>query len=271
MNSNMSDEMVTKIEYTNFDNLEDFQNDYNYEIAVTNCYTALNDVQSTDWLSQYNSLMVLRRLNKHESKAFEAIFDKLLFNIVKLAASIRTNIAKQALILCGEVFYTHNYGTKSLKQLVPAVLAQSAHLKQFIKDEAQNALIMLGKCKANTFDIIQLLSEGITNKNLTISESSLNTLLSFIRNCNLYDIQNDEWRSMLISVVNIYGLKKDIYTKKAVKVLAVYQDVLEDSFDSVVKYLPSECQSVVNTIRREIASKTMKNSKTSFKDLMNKK
>jgi hypothetical protein len=264
------EESSSKIEYVNFDNLEEFPNNVDFEVIWKECYSHLDDVQTTDWLGQYNSINILRRLNKFEQKVFEALLDKLIFSIAKLASSIRSNISKLALILCGEIFHTHNYNTKTLKQLVPAVLCQSAHLKQFIKDEAQTALVHLSKCKSNTFEIIQLLSEGVTNKNPTISETSLNHLLNFIRNCSLYDIQTDEWRSILVAVVNIYSLKKEIYTKKALKLLTLYIEILDDSFDSVVKHLAGNYQIVINNIRFELASKLTKGNKQTIKDYIKK-
>jgi hypothetical protein len=256
MNSVIQDSSTAKIEYISFNDLEDF-GDIDFELLVKECYNSLEE-NNADWIQQYNGLNTLRRLNKFEAKVFDAIFEKLVYNVAKLAISLRTNIAKIVLILFTEIFYTHNYNIKILRQIIPAILVQSAHLKQFIKEEAGKALSSLSKCKSNTFEIIQLLSEGVTNKNPTISENSLNTLLNFINNCNLYDIQNDEWLELFKSVTQIYSLKKEIYTKKACKLLSLYIEVLEDSFGSVVKRLSSDKQYIIESIKSEINAKNNK-------------
>jgi hypothetical protein len=263
-------ELVQKIEYIKFDELEEFSGNIDYELIYKECSVALDDPASTDWMAQYQGINTLRRINKYDGKFFEAVFEKVVYCVVKLCASIRSNISKLVLMLFSEIFYTHNFNTKNLKLIIPAVLVQSAHLKQFIKDESLNSLKHLSKCKSNTYDIILLLINDITNKNPTISENSLNCLIDFLKNCNLYDITQEDWVQMLLGIVQINALKKDIYTKKASKLLGLCSEILDDSFSMIVKKLGPENQSVINAMKRDLVAKASKISKPALKEVISK-
>ena len=214
-----------KIEYIKFQDLENISNN---EIE-TLIDQLLNLTIETDWLIQYESINFLRRLNKYNKLKFEQIFDKLSQLIVKLSSSIRSNISKVILLLISEIFFCDNFIGRWVKILIPAVLFQSASNKGFIKEEALICLDNISKSKTNhEYVIICTLSEEIMNKNPVISENSLNCLINFLKQCDI-NLSRNEWNDIIMKNINIYNLKKDIYSKKAIRLLNVYLTILGDT------------------------------------------
>jgi len=100
-----------KVSYTDFSQLTNFNTNNEINSAINNIRMFLKDINS-DWLCQFESINDLRRLNKFQPKLFLEIFHEISLEFVKLIISIRSNIAKLALILLKEFFSNEIYFTK---------------------------------------------------------------------------------------------------------------------------------------------------------------
>ncbi len=111
-NNFKEDNSNTKVSYTEFSELNNFSSNNELNSTIMNIRNYLKDINS-DWLSQFESLNDLRRLNKHQPKLFLEVFYEISLEFPKLIISIRSNIAKLALILLKEFFENEIYYIKN--------------------------------------------------------------------------------------------------------------------------------------------------------------
>jgi len=167
-NESFGNNLTKKIEYENYDVLQEFSEDEDFDTVRRKVTEMINDEES--WMNQYEGLNDLRRLNKYSPIVFNTVLPNTVKQIAKLTASIRSNLSKLALMLIREIFVSQNLSTnnlKGLKILVTSVMAQTATMKSFIKEEALQSLNNLSSnCYFFSTNTLQILIEEVTSKTL---------------------------------------------------------------------------------------------------------
>ena len=245
-----------KINYLNFDELTYFENNLEIDSSINNIKKNLADSNS-DWHSKFESIDDLRKLNKFNSKLFVNFFNTIILDFVKLITSIRSNIAKLSLILLKEFYSNSNYfrlksnfteieNYQNNENLhishiilynifdvtLPSILSQSCSMKTFLKEEA---LLCLDNLSVNVKSLVFLkkLINEINNKNIHYSENSFNAAFKFLENIEVDEIiveKKTAIKDIMEYILHLYSLKKDLFSKKAVKLMNCLKIKIEDDY-----------------------------------------
>lgn len=104
----------TKVDYIEFTELNYFYSTFEINKALKNIKSYLNNMNA-DWFCQFESLNDLRKINKFQPELFLEVFMEIILEYPKLIISIRSNIAKLALIVLKEFFSNPVYFTKNFE------------------------------------------------------------------------------------------------------------------------------------------------------------
>lgn len=107
-----SNQTAKQVTYADYSELTNFNSNSEINKAINNVKIYLTDINA-DWICQFDSINDLRRMNKYQPKLFLELFAEVVLEFVKLVVSIRSNIAKLALILLKEFFANKIYFDKN--------------------------------------------------------------------------------------------------------------------------------------------------------------
>jgi len=240
----MISENITKtVEYENLENLAEFPQDFHYEAFFKGIKNIIDD--ESQWLAQFEGMNDVRRFQKFFGEKSFYLLKECFPNIIKLTASIRSNLSKLALMTTKEFFLFHKYNhceLELIKKIIFAVLVQSASTKVFIKEEALSCLeqVVSNESFCN-LEIVSILLEEISNKNLTISENACSTaekLIKKIPDINIISHSKENYLGLVLNqVVNLFLLKKDNYSKKALRTFdLIYEIVGKDGLENFLNH-----------------------------------
>jgi hypothetical protein len=106
--------------------------------------------------------------------------------------NLRSNLIKNALLFLNEFFSVpilneHQVALTSsfVKAVVPAVLIKTVYEKNFIVNEAKKTLASATKNALVVPDLIEVLVDGLSNKNISIAEYSVNYLGDAIKSVDI--------------------------------------------------------------------------------------
>jgi len=164
--------------------------------------------------------------------------------------------------------------------VLPYILQQSCTMKTFLKDEAKKCLETISSC-TQSFYFLKKITLQINNKNANYVENAFLSaqalMQSLLSDADLFDSQNPSSKSIqsvkdLIQVnIGLYNLKKDLYAKKAAKLMSLLKELVGvECFESVKGCFDNVAKAVVDNMIKE-GNKAAAKSSSNFKEFINSK
>ena len=201
--------------------------------------------KDTDWTFHLAVINYLRRLLKFEIDIFNQFLYglKLYPKIIDFINSIRSILAKNALILVNEIFgeYIPEYDDKKnkapvinlIKEIIPVLIMKANCNQSFIRTEANSCLDSLITNMTYGDTLVYLIQAMSTKKNQDI-ELAYNLAVKLCNNLSKeYLGEFPLFGDLMKACANIYELKKDIYVKKIIVLIKLIKDkITETEFNS---------------------------------------
>ena len=214
-------EMDQNIDYISLENLPILSEEQLSQENISSNLTKM--VETPKWKLTFEAMVFFRSINKQNPSLIKNIIPQLSKYLIKLSNSIRSGISKESIILVGEII--NNYiNEKSedleiIKQLLNILIQCASSNKKFIKDTS-NELIKNGIIKNKNYlnlETICIIIDLMKDKKSSVCEI-----------CNtLFDKINE-----------LYSAKKEIYTKKCVKILEYFEKTLnKKNFEDLLNKL----------------------------------
>lgn len=182
--SDISQESISSsLLYTSYENLVDlYQGEDDLDVVLDKL--AQRTKTDTDWKMHFELLEHLRILNKFHYLALNAKITVFPDFIIQNMDSLRSNLAKQALIFLQEVISNHK--TKELPQeflsiMIPLILDKTTSDKGFIKAEAKRVVKEIETNCAGDAAIVAFSLKSF-DKNAAICEFSFQSLCETVKN-----------------------------------------------------------------------------------------
>ena len=182
------------------------------------------------WEINFNTMIYFRCLNKQNPNKIKIILTKIIECLNKLSNSISSGISKLSMILMGEILNLYIIESIQdiiiIKQIVGIVLHGTFSSKAFLKNTANNILKVnvVDNSKYENFDFTNELIDLMRNDKTIISDTAFNVYENIIKKINLDNINNDSWNNLFLRIDELYEKKRDVYTKKCVKILNYFID-----------------------------------------------
>ena len=237
-------------------------------------------VETPKWKLTFDAMVFFRSVNKENPTLIKKIIPQLTEYLIKLSNSIRSGISKESIILVGEIL--NNYicdNTPSdlniVKRLLNILIQSATNNKKFIK-EASNESIQNGIVKNKKYynlETIGIIIDLMKDKKSSVAEVCFTIYEQIIKQIDLanINISDDTWNIFFDKINELYGAKKEVYTKKCIKILEYVQKTLtKDKFEELLNKL-NRGESI-KKYEQWIVLGTKKNStQMSFKDFMRTK
>lgn len=237
-------------------------------------------VETPKWKLTFDAMVFFRSVNKENPNLIKKIIPQLTEYLIKLSNSIRSGISKESIILVGEI--VNNYicdNTPSdlniVKRLLNILIQSATSNKKFIK-EASNESIQNGIVKNKNYynlETIGIIIDLMKDKKSSVAEVCFTIYEQIIKQIDLanMNISDDTWNIFFDKINELYGAKKEVYTKKCIKILEYVQKTLtKDKFEELLNKL-NRGESI-KKYEQWIVLGTKKNStQMSFKDFMRTK
>lgn len=237
-------------------------------------------VENPKWLLTFESMVFFRCINKQNPSFIKTIIPELIKYLPKLSNSIRSGISKEAIILVGEILSNYiNENTENdfniIKQLLYILIQSATSNKKFIKDAALE-LIEIGFIKNNKYynlDIINIIIDLMKDKKSSVCEVCYNVYDKMIKNIDIKnnDIKENTWNNFFNKINELYNAKKEIYTKKCVKIIEYFENNLgKNNFEELLVKLnrTDDIKKYQNWI---LLGSKKSSTQMSFKDFMKSK
>ena len=204
-------------------------------------------VETPKWQLTFDAMVFFRSLNKQNPSLMKQVVPQITKNLIKLSNSIRSGISKESIILVGEIlnnFISDNSQNDLdiIKQLLNILFQCATSNKKFIKD-ASNELIQNGIIKNKNYlnlETICIIIDLMKDKKSSVCDISFNTYNQMINDINLTstDISDDTWNKFFDKLNELYKAKKEVYTKKCVKIIEYLEKTLtKNNFDELLNKL----------------------------------
>jgi len=237
-------------------------------------------VETPKWKLTFDAMVFFRSVNKENPTLIKKIIPQLTEYLIKLSNSIRSGISKESIILVGEI--VNNYicdNTPSdlniVKRLLNILIQSATSNKKFIK-EASNESIQNGIVKNKNYynlETIGIIIDLMKDKKSSVAEVCFTIYEQIIKQIDLanMNISDDTWNTFFDKINELYGAKKEVYTKKCIKIIEYVQKTLtKDKFEELLNKL-NRGESI-KKYEQWIVLGTKKNStQMSFKDFMRTK
>ena len=204
-------------------------------------------VETPKWKLTFDAMIFFRSVNNQNPSLIKGIISQLTKYLIKLSNSIRSGISKESIILVGEILNNYiNYNTpediNTIKQLLNILIQCSTSNKKFIK-ETSNELIQNGIIKNKNYlnlETICIIIDIMKDKKNAVCDMCFNFYEQMIKNIDLNspDINDDIWNKFFDKLNELYGMKKEVYTKKCVKIIEYFQTILtKNNFEQLLNKL----------------------------------
>lgn len=237
-------------------------------------------VETPKWKLTFDAMVFFRSVNKENPTLIKKIIPQLTEYLIKLSNSIRSGISKESIILVGEIL--NNYvcdNTPSdlniVKRLLNILIQSATNNKKFIK-EASNESIQNGIVKNKNYynlETIGIIIDLMKDKKSSVAEVCFTIYEQIIKQIDLanINISDDTWNIFFDKINELYGAKKEVYTKKCIKIIEYVQKTLtKDKFEELLNKL-NRGESI-KKYEQWVLLGTKKNStQMSFKDFMRTK
>ena len=235
----------THINYGYYDKLPILKEEQMKDEFIITQIPRLNETPK--WEINFSTMIYFRCLNKQNPDKLKIILPKITPFLNKLSNSIRSGISKLSMILMGEILNSFsiekNDDIKLIKEIVGIVLHGTFSTKAFLKSTANNILKnnVIDNSKYENFDFTTELIDLMRNEKTIISDTAYNVYENIIKNIKLDNINNDSWNNFFIRIEELYDKKRDIYTKKCIKILNFFIEKMgKDVFMNKLKELGKE-------------------------------
>jgi hypothetical protein len=233
------------LEYVDYDKLPILKEEQMKDEFIITQIPRLNEIPK--WEINFSTMIYFRCLNKQNPEKLKIILPKITPFLNKLSNSIRSGISKLSMILMGEILNSFsiekNEDINLIKEIVGIVLHGTFSTKTFLKNTANNILKsnVVENSKYENFDFTTELIDLMRNEKTIISDTAYNVYQNIIKNIKLDNINNDSWNNFFIRIEELYDKKRDIYTKKCIKILNFFIEKLgKDVFMNKLKELGKE-------------------------------
>ena len=233
------------LDYVDYDKLPILKEEQMKDEFIITQIPRLNEIPK--WEINFSTMIYFRCLNKQNPDKLKIILPKITPFLNKLSNSIRSGISKLSMILMGEILNSFsiekNDDIKLIKEIVGIVLHGTFSTKAFLKSTANNILKnnVIDNSKYENFDFTTELIDLMRNEKTIISDTAYNVYQNIIKNIKLDNINNDSWNNFFIRIEELYDKKRDIYTKKCIKILNFFIEKLgQDVFMNKLKELGKE-------------------------------
>ena len=269
-------EAEQNIDYISYDNLPLLSEEqYTLENISSNLEKM---VETPKWKLTFDAMVFFRSLNKQNPSILKQVIPQLTKHLIKLSNSIRSGISKESIILTGEIVFNfvsdNSVGDLDIiRQLLNVLFQCTTSNKKFIKD-ASNELIQNGMIKNKNYlnlETICIIIDLMKDKKISVCEVCFNAYEQIINKIDLNnkDIKEDTWNIFFNKINELYAAKKEVYTKKCVKILEHLKKTI-NNFEELLNKLNRGEE--LKKYDQWILLGTKKNSsQMSFKDFMRTK
>ena len=266
------------IDYISLDKLPTLTEEQLTQENISSNLTKL--VETPKWKLTFDAMIFFRSVNKQNPSLIKQVIPQMTKNLIKLSNSIRSGISKESIILVGEILqnFISDYSPEDLdiiKQLLNILFQCATNNKKFIKD-ASNELIQNGIVQNKNYlnlEMICIIIDLMKDKKTSVCEVCFNAYEQMIKNIDLNnkDIIEDTWNKFFNKLNELYGAKKEVYTKKCVKIIEHVEKTLnKNNFEELLNKLNRGEE--IKKYEQWILLGTKKNSsQMSFKDFMKTK
>ena len=249
------------------------------EIDIVSMMQKFKDIlnnKDTDWTFQISVINYLRRIFKFDKQVFNQFFygAKFYQKIIEFIDSVRSSLAKNALVLLNEIFSEQiaqeeksnsNSLITLIKATIPHLVTKINSNKSFIKTESNMCLESLVK-NMKFFDVLLTFFQLMNTKKAKDSELLVDLSKKMIKNLGKeFFVQNSQFNELIKHLVSFYEIKKDSNVKQAKDILSCFIEVMtKEEFDKKMeKCTKKEKENVKIILETKIAQPKKKISSTS--------
>jgi len=219
-----------------------------------------SELKSEEWTAQYDTLNVLRRLNKFHWSDLMPHLELLTPLIAEAVESLRSNISKNALLLVTEMFsFKREDGHNShiVNYLIPVVFLKSINDKQFISLQAQRALSALSEFWLYEETLI-CLKERCEEKNARISVKAAEYLLKTVANLGEEFKNVNNVNNVLLQFTDLLNIKRADTHRQVKKLFLKLQSIYGAAslMQSIESFGDSDITAKVKEVLRSTTKKT---------------
>lgn len=216
------------------------------EIDIVSMMQKFKDIlnnKDTDWTFQIAVINYLRRIFKFDKQVFNQFFygAKFYQKIIEFIDSVRSSLAKNALVLLNEIFSEQiakeeknnsNSLITLIKATIPHLVSKINSNKSFIKTESNMCLESLVK-NMKFFDVLLTFFQLMNTKKAKDSELLVDLSKKMIKNLGKeFFVQNSQFNELIKHLVSFYEIKKDSNVKQAKDILSCFIEVMtKEEFD----------------------------------------
>ena len=249
------------------------------EIDIVSMMQKFKDILSnkdSDWTLQISVINYLRRIFKFDKQVFNQFFygAKFYQKIIEFIDSVRSSLAKNALVLLNEIFSEQiNQEEKSnlnslitlIKSTIPHLISKINSNKSFIKAESNMCLESLAK-NMKFFDVLLTFFQLMNTKKAKDAELLVELSKKMIKNLGKeFFVQNQQFNELIKHVISFYESHKDSNVKQCKDILNCFIEVMtKEEFDKKMeKCTKKEKENVKIILETKIAQPKKKISSTS--------
>ena len=270
-------ETEQNIDYISLEKLPILSEEQLSQENISNNLTKM--VETPKWKLTFEAMIYFRSVNKQNPSIIKNIIPQLSKYLLKLSNSIRSGISKESIILVGEIlnnFINENpEDLEIIKQLLNILIQCASSNKKFIKDTS-NELIQNGIIKNKNYlnlETICIIIDLMKDKKSSVCEICFNIYDQMIKNININskDINENIWNKFFDKINELYSAKKEIYTKKCVKILEYFKKTLnKNNFEELLNKL-NRNEDIKNYEQWLILGTKKNSTQMSFKEFMKTK
>ena len=249
------------------------------EIDIVSMIQKFKDILSnkdSDWTFQISVINYLRRIFKFDKQVFNQFFygAKFYQRIIEFIDSVRSSLAKNALVLLNEIFSEQINGEEKsnsnslitlIKSTIPHLISKINSNKSFIKAESNMCLESLVK-NMKFFDVLLTLLQLMNTKKAKDAELLVELSKKMIKNLGKdFFVQNTQFNELIKHVVSFYESHKDSNVKQSKDILNCFIEIMtKEEFDKKMeKCTKKEKENVKIILETKIAQPKKKISSTS--------
>ena len=233
------------IDYISLDKLPKLTDDQLSPENISSNLTKM--VETPKWKLTFDAMIFFRSINKQNPLLIKGIISQLTKYLIKLSNSIRSGISKESIILVGEILNNYiNDNTpddiNTIKQLLNILIQCSTSNKKFIK-ETSNELVQNGIIKNKNYlnlETICIIIDIMKDKKSSVCDMCFYFYEQMIKEIDINnpEIKDETWNKFFDKLNELYGMKKEVYTKKCVKIIEYFQKILtKNNFEQLLNKL----------------------------------
>ena len=266
------------IDYISLDKLPKLTDDQLSPENISSNLTKM--VETPKWKLTFDAMIFFRSINKQNPLLIKGIISQLTKYLIKLSNSIRSGISKESIILVGEILNNYiNDNTpddiNTIKQLLNILIQCSTSNKKFIK-ETSNELVQNGIIKNKNYlnlETICIIIDIMKDKKSSVCDMCFYFYEQMIKEIDINnpEIKDETWNKFFDKLNELYGMKKEVYTKKCVKIIEYFQKILtKNNFEQLLNKL-NRAEDIKKYEQWVIIGSKKKSCQMSFKEFMKTK